>query len=101
MFDRILIAVDHSDRAQWAAEAGFGMARGLHTVAVALVHVAQTELAYAAEVAYVDPEAFEIAKGRGRELLSRTRQRFGEGLTCEEILRTGDPATEIVRAAEG
>jgi nucleotide-binding universal stress UspA family protein len=120
MFQRILIAVNDSEPAAWAAQAGLDLAAQLNAQA-AVIHVVDLAAAVAplmAEVgtgysvvthpAVVVPTAPEVisstpsadARADGEHLLSRILARTTAPVSPMQFLREGAPVDEILNTAD-
>ena len=99
-FRRILIAVDESPVASYAAEVGLELSRALQGE-LALVHVQTAPVSYGTETGVPPSELMALAKTEGRTLLARIRERLSLPDSAQQFLLAGVPATEIVEAARG
>ena len=89
----ILIAVDGSDAAMWAAAAG-GELAGRINAHVLLVHVAPQTEAFAPQ-GYVAPSYYIELHKRGEALLEEARALLPAKVKSTIVLEDGDPASKI------
>ena len=89
MFERILVAVDESEQAQWALEAALNIARVLKAE-ITLVHVAKDSLNQ------VQPDENE----KSQRLLENLQARIPRSIKTGIDSRSGNVVAEIVDAAE-
>lgn len=99
-FRRVLVAVDGSAQAGWAADAAGAIARDLGA-RVTLLHVLAPPIGVAGELGYVPPPVGETRRS-AEAMLREARSRFPAGVEVDEVVYDdGDPAVRIVAAAEG
>lgn len=89
----ILIAIDGSDAAMWAAAAG-GELAGRIKAHVLLVHVTPPTEAFAPE-GYVTPAYYIDLHKRGEALLEKARSLLPANVESTIVLEDGDPASRI------
>jgi nucleotide-binding universal stress UspA family protein len=99
MFKRILIAINPSEQAQWAVEAGVELA-GQLGARIALVHVVNTMFAWVPELAVSEQRLLEDLRQNGAMLLKKTEKRLPASMPHDRIAREGEPAEEIIAAAK-
>jgi len=99
MFNRILIAVNDSDPANLALEAGAQLAAQLGAT-VGVVHVVVPAFVYTPDVAIADDRILTELRREGRDLLRRAAARIPPSVRCEQFMTEGDPADRIVDAAD-
>lgn len=95
---RILIAVDDSPVAIRAADVGLELARSLGGEA-AFVHVVDPAVVYARGSEDSPNDLLEQAQREGQSLLAQYQQHAGSQPITVELLSTGKPGLEIVKAA--
>jgi nucleotide-binding universal stress UspA family protein len=97
---RILVAVDESEPANWALQMGIHFAKisGAH---VALVHVVHGDMALAPVFAMPREDLAQDLRRTGEQLLQQTKSREPVEIqdVTETLLRVGDPAQQIVATA--
>ena len=98
-FQRILIALDDSQQAEWALDTGIELAEALHAH-VLLVHVVNPTVAYVGAGELLASDVLAEMRERGEELLLRARMRAGESVPKECAMLEGSAAREIIGAAE-
>lgn len=98
-FRKILIAVDSEPVAAHAANVGVELARALGAE-MALVTVVDSALGYPADTGVSPDELLSLAKQDAKGLLDNFRQRLPQHAGAMEFILTGNPATEIVKAAK-
>jgi nucleotide-binding universal stress UspA family protein len=98
-FQRILIAVDKGPVAAHAIEVALDLAAALkaHT---AVIHVAAPPVMYGNDAGIPRSELMELAREEGLALLAQLRENPALPAFAHEFLEGGDPATEIVKAAQ-
>jgi len=97
-FKKILVAVDASPIAAHAVDVGIELARSLKAE-IALVRVTAPPDAYA-DVGISTGELMAQAKSEDQRVLLGVRERLSLPASVQEFLVAGDPATEIVKAAQ-
>jgi len=97
-FQRILITVDDSPVAAYAAGVGFELARSLAANA-AVVHVVDRSDAFAPESGLPAAELMAHAEADGRRLLDETCARARLPSPPMEFMPVGKASTEIVKVA--
>ena len=98
-FSRVMIAVDKSEASQWALEAAGNLA-GRVGAAVALVHVVDLSKGFSPELGVLDERLLGEQRVASAEILDRAERSLPQGLPVARIVREGDPAAEIVAAAQ-
>jgi nucleotide-binding universal stress UspA family protein len=96
---KILIAVNDSDPATQAAQAGAELAVQLGA-SVALVHVVIPAMVYMPEVAIADERILDDLRIEARNFLLNSAAKLPQSLPSEWFMPEGDPAAEIVDVAE-
>jgi nucleotide-binding universal stress UspA family protein len=97
MFHKILIAVDHSEPAEYAARSGMELAKKLGAE-VALLTVLPTPPAVIANLREADAKLNE-GWDEAKRLLVKCHSQETEGIYVEELISEGSPAGEIVLEA--
>ena len=97
-FKRLLIAVDTSAEAQLAAAMGGRLATQLDADVV-LMSVFSATCASTPEIGFIEPDIRAGCMAAGSRFLDELRAKMPDPERVETLLREGDPATEIVRAA--
>lgn len=95
--DRIVIAIDDSQPANWAVQVGRRLA-GRLSAQVMLVHVVEPASAVIDDLA-AGEQAEAIERAQGTDLLQRTSSLFPSGVKVDISLRTGFPSDQIVAVA--
>ena len=98
-FQRILIAVDKGPVAAHAIEVALDLAAALKAQ-TAVIHVATPPVPYRIDAGIPKNELIELAREEGLALLAQMRENPAMPVFAREFLEGGDPATEIVRAAQ-
>jgi nucleotide-binding universal stress UspA family protein len=96
-FQRILVATDGGEAAEWATDTGASLAAQLHAD-LAFVHVIPRALAYPTELGFVEVERIADLHERALHYLHHAQRRAG-GVGSEVITREGIAPTEIIAAA--
>jgi len=102
VFHRVMVGIDSSEQSNWALDVAAKLARE-EDAAVSLVHVVCEPLALSPDSPYYPSrDIIRDLRREGEALLSHTRGRLSRAIqgNVEEIVRVGDPAREIVQAAE-
>jgi nucleotide-binding universal stress UspA family protein len=104
VFERVMIAVDGSKTSARALEVGQALARQVGA-AVALVHVLDLAKGFTPEFGIADTAIIDGLRVAGLEVLDRYSRAIspaGESgvIPVARFLREGDPASEIVTAAD-
>src|SRR5438067_7229320 len=94
VFRRILVAVDKSQQAQWAAQFAGRLAQTLGAK-VALVHAYRVDPGYSPEMAAPIEDVLAELKEAGAALLKRQRDLLPRELDVEEVLIEGEAAAQI------
>lgn len=97
MFHKILIAVDHSEPAEFAARSGMELAKKLGAE-VALLTVLPPPPAVIANLREADAKLNE-KWDEAKRLLVKCHSHVPEGIHVEEMISEGSPAGEIILAA--
>ena len=97
-FKRLLIAVDTSEEARLAAAMGGRLATQLDADVV-LMSVFSATCASTPEIGFIEPDIRAGCVAAGSRFLDELRAKMPDPERVETLLREGDPATEIVRAA--
>ena len=97
-FRRILIALDDSQQAEAALDAGIELAAQVNAQ-VLLVHVVNPAVAYVGAGELLATDILADLRQRGEDLLLRARMRAGETVPKESALLEGAAAREIIGAA--
>lgn len=99
LFQKILVAVDHSPQAVWAAQMAGEMARTTGAK-IALIHAYRVDPGYALEMATPVEDLIADLQETGQELLKQTRRLIPAEVEVSELVSDGEPAQQIVDAAE-
>src|SRR4051794_3311152 len=99
LFGRILVAVDGSDQAGWAADVA-GRIAGDTGARVTLVHAIPEPAALGADYAYAGPGLLAARRDQGEEFLRHARGRLPTGVAVESLLYEGEPARQVIAAAK-
>jgi len=94
----ILVAIDGSEAAMWAAAAGGALAARIKAH-VLLVHVTAPTEAFAPE-GYVTPDYYIEKHRRGEALLQKARALLPTDVDSTTILEDGDPSSKIALLAQ-
>ena len=94
----IMLAVDGSEQATWAAQAAAGLAEPLGAEIV-LVHVMNTQAVGASELAFTEPELLSTLRRRADATFTAVRAEIPLNVRVQRLLREGDPAKEIIASA--
>ena len=97
-FQRILVATDGGEAAEWATDAGASLAAQLHAD-LAFVHVIPRVLAYPTELGFVESERIADLHERADHYL-RHAQRRADSAPSEIFMREGVASAEIIEAAK-
>lgn len=95
--DRIVIAIDGSQAAEWAVQVGRQLATQL-SAQVILVHVVEPVTALGNDFT-TEQQVEVIEREQGKDLLERTRLSFPSCFKVETSLRTGFPSDQIAAVA--
>lgn len=103
-FERVMIAVDGSATSKRAVRVGHGLAKQFGA-AIALVHVLDIAKGLSPELGIVDSRIVDELRVMGLEVLDRYSQEISPAGECAvipvtRVIREGNPASEIVRAAD-
>jgi len=98
VFKRLLIAVDSSEQARLAAAMGGRLALQLGADVV-LLSVYSATCASTPEIGFIEPDIRAGCEAAGSRFLEELRNKMPDPSRVETVLREGDTATEIVRAA--
>jgi nucleotide-binding universal stress UspA family protein len=98
VFQQILVAVDESRQAGWATDLAIRLARA-HDARLILLHVVFIP-PLQPELGYIEPADRENCFLQAERLLERTEARVPAGVRVENVLREGEAANEICKAAE-
>jgi nucleotide-binding universal stress UspA family protein len=98
-FKRIMIAIDGSAASRWALQVGGSLAAGLGAAA-ALVNVVDISKGFSPELGMLDDRVLNEQRLASVELLEQSQQLLPAGLTAARIVRDGEPAAEIIAAAQ-
>src|SRR6185436_9925299 len=96
-FQRILVATDGGEAAEWATDIGASLAAQLHAE-MAFVHVIPRALAYPTELGFVEVERIADLHERANHYLRNAQRRAGN-VPSERIMREGVAPAEIIEAA--
>ena len=99
LFRKILVAVDDSQQAQWAAQLAGEMARTTGAK-IALIHTYRVDPGYALELATPVEDLISGLRETGELLLKQARALIPADVEVEEMLADGEAAPQIVAAAE-
>lgn len=99
VFNRVMIAVDHSKTARRAFAVGRELCRQLGAGAVALVHVLDVTTGFSPELGIVDTRVLDDLSASGKTLLDGCANELAP-VAVSRFMPEGEPATEIVRAAD-
>ena len=94
IFERILVAVDHSDASRRAAELAVGLAAAL-SARVALLHVIDTGKGFSPELGFADDMVATQYRPSAQQLLEGVASALPVGVPIERLIREGDPPQEI------
>jgi len=97
-FKRLLVALDTSEQAQYAVDAAARLARQLRAevVLISVFYVARTSNA---RIEFIAQDVRRHCIDNGQKLLKAAKSRMPNPESVQIVLREGDAATEIVRAA--
>jgi nucleotide-binding universal stress UspA family protein len=95
----LMVAVDSSEQAGWAARVAADLAESLSAYVV-LVHVLATGATGASELAMPDHQELAAMRRAADEVFEAARAQFSAAVPVQRLLREGDPAKEIVASAE-
>jgi nucleotide-binding universal stress UspA family protein len=95
----LMVAVDASEQAIWAARVAAELAEPISAYVV-LVHVLAASTIGASELAMPDREERAAMRRAADEVLDAARAQFPAAVPVQRLLREGDPAKEIVASAE-
>jgi nucleotide-binding universal stress UspA family protein len=98
VFKEILVALDESNQAGWAVDLAARLARA-HGARLTLLHVVIIP-PLRPEFAYIEPTEPGGCFRESERLLDQGKAHIGDAVEVETALREGDPATEIVHAAQ-
>ena len=98
MFNKILVAVDGSEMAGWAVETAGRLAQALGS-RLAIIQVTDVMRNISLEYEFAAEEILSRQEKAGTDLLIDAQENLPSGVISERMLRTGDPATEILKAA--
>jgi nucleotide-binding universal stress UspA family protein len=98
VFGHILVAVGPNERAWAALETAVRLAAAVNG-RLFLVYVYTPLRGLNPEFGYIEPDVHDDTVREARARLDRARARVPEGIQAETVLREGDPAEEILRAA--
>lgn len=99
MFKRILIAINPSEQAQRALDAGVELA-GQLGARVGLIHVVNTMFTWVPELAISEQRLLNDLRENGAILLKKIEKQLPPAIKYDRIAREGEPAEEIVAAAK-
>ena len=94
----IMVAVDNSQQALWAAKAASRLAEDL-SASVVLVHVMNTAAAAATELAFTERELLAMLRQRAEAAFESAAKQFPPAVQVQRLLREGDAGREIVASA--
>jgi nucleotide-binding universal stress UspA family protein len=94
----LMVAVDASEQATWAARVAADLAEPLSAYVV-LVHVLAASATGASELAVPDREERAAMRRAADDLFEAARAQFPAAVPVQRLLREGDPAKEIVASA--
>lgn len=94
----LMVAVDRSEQAKWAAQVAAGMAESL-AANVVLVHVMSSTALSASELAFTARELDAFMRQRAEEVFATARAQFPPHVRVQRLLREGEPGSEIVASA--
>ena len=97
-FQRIMVATDGGEAAEWATDIGASLAAQLHAE-LAFVHVIPRALAYPTELGFVELERIADLQERAEHYLRHAQRRAGS-VPSDLIVREGIAPTEIIAAAK-
>ncbi|MGD0189143.1 MAG: universal stress protein [Rhizomicrobium sp.] len=98
-FQRVLIAVDRGSQSSRAVDVALELAASLKAD-VSIIHVMVPPVIYGTPSGLPKSEMMALAREEGFNLLAELRQNPALPHLAHEFLETGDPATEIVKAAK-
>jgi nucleotide-binding universal stress UspA family protein len=98
-FRRVLIAVDESSIAAYAAQMGIDLARSLGAE-IAFIHVLESPSISTPEPGMPEDERALAAERAATRLLADLRARFPAGKEAPQFTPQGEPGEEIVSAAQ-
>src|SRR5688572_29330521 len=94
----LMVAVDGSEQATWAAQVAAGIAQPLDADIV-LVHVMNTKALGASELAFTERELLALMRRQADEVFASVGAEFPPSLRVQRLLREGDPGGEIIASA--
>ena len=97
-FRNVLVAVDDSLQSLWALETAKRLA-GDAPARIALVHIINSVPGLTPEFAYAAEDLRPTLEAEASQLLHDAKKRLPENVSCDEFVREGDPAYEIVSLA--
>ena len=96
---RILIAVDEGAIAAHAVDVGLDLAKTLGAE-IALIYVAEAPASYGSDTGISPAKFEELARKEGQRLVAGIRQRKRLSESTLEFVESGNPTTEILKAAK-
>src|ERR1041385_1705991 len=99
MFKKILIAVNDSEQAAWAVDAGIELAKETKAQ-IALVHVVNLTTSYAPEFGFSLEHLRDDLYESGREILPGMDAKVPTAIHCTRFMREGDSTNQIVQTAD-
>jgi nucleotide-binding universal stress UspA family protein len=97
-FKRLLVAVDGSEQSEYAAILAAQLAGQLDGQVV-LVHVFAERQLFDPRMGFLDADIRATCIEAAEALLARLKTKLPDSLDTKTVLREGDPATEILKAA--
>ena len=94
----IMVAVDNSEQALWAAQVASHLAEDL-SASVVLVHVMNTGAAGATELAFTERELLAMLRQRADAVFESATKQFAPAAQVQRLLREGDAGREIAASA--
>ena len=94
----LMVAVDGSAQATWAAQVAAGLAQPLGAEVV-LVHVMSLQALGSSELAFTERELIAMRRRRADEVFASARALFPPTVRVQQLLREGDAGKEIIASA--
>lgn len=99
MFKRLLVAVDNSAQAAYAVDTAARLATQLGADVI-LTHICVLPSSSDPQIAFIAPDVYTLCMDAGEALLNRMKARMPGSLHVTTDLREGDPAADILNAAQ-
>jgi nucleotide-binding universal stress UspA family protein len=98
IFKRLLVAVDGSEKSEYAVDCAASLAGQIHAELV-LVHVFAESQLSDSQMGFMEPDVRASCIEAAEALLARLQSRIPADIKSHCVLCEGDPATEIVSAS--